>query len=201
LEPGTAVRLVFGLETEIQVVDAFEGLAITIPAGKTSVKSRFPTLEAFNILSIVKVNVDVPPKLTELGEKDFEKPGKEELTVKFALDPPLVPADEVSSPETFIWTPALDEVTFTVMAQELNPATEPPLYVIVPPPSGAVSVPPLQFVEAIAGSAIVTPAGSTSVKSNIVTPEALPVLSMLNVSVLTLPGPIVAGENDFEKPG
>ena len=91
-------------------------------------------------------------------------------------------------------------VTSTVTVQVSPAPTLPPLKVIVPPPSAAVTMPSTQVVEAFAGSAIATAPGKTSVKASSVTvPPAL--LPMVKVRVVVLPGPIVLGENAFEKAG
>jgi len=64
---------------------------------------------------------------------------------------------------------------------------------MVPPPSAATSV-PSQVETPFAGVARVTPAGKVSVNARSVV--VLPSTSvMVNVSVLTLPGPIVLGLN------
>ena len=75
----------------------------------------------------------------------------------------------------------------------------PPLKVTVPPPLGAVSVPP-QVVTGLAGVARVTPAGRVSVKARSVigVPWSLP---MENTSRLVLPGPMVSGWKTLEKDG
>ena len=64
--------------------------------------------------------------------------------------------------------------------------------VMVPPPSGAVRVPP-QVLVTLAGVAIVTPAGAGSVSVKARSLRAVAVLVMTNWRVLTLPGPIVSG--------
>src|SRR6056297_804784 len=74
----------------------------------------------------------------------------------------------------------------------------PPESVMVVPPSGALSVPP-QSESAEAGSAIVTPAGRLSLNARLETGKA-PKFSISKRSVVALPGPIVAGLNDFSKP-
>ena len=67
--------------------------------------------------------------------------------------------------------------------------------VIVLPPSGALRVPE-QKVVAFAGEAMVTPAGRLSVKSKLLAPLEVRLVTV-NSSVLTLPGPMVAGLKDL----
>jgi hypothetical protein len=148
---------------------------------------------------MVKVNVLRAPKTMEFGEKALLKPGRFVTTVRPALAGPLLPALDVKSPDTFICVPGVLLVTSTVIEHILLPATTPAVKVIVPPPSGAVRVPP--HVElALAGVAIVTPAGKVSVNASRVAGDAAP-LMISKVRVLTLPGPIVVGPKDFEKDG
>jgi hypothetical protein len=71
---------------------------------------------------------------------------------------------------------------------------------MVPPPSGALTIPSIHVVDALAGLAITTPFGSGSVKAKSSTGEGIK-LVMVKVSVETLPGPIVSGENVLVKPG
>lgn len=84
------------------------------------------------------------------------------------------------------------------------PPTSPSLKVIVSPLAGAMRRgAPLQVVEALAGSAMVTGPGKTgkvSVNDRPVTGVALP-LVIVKVIVLTLPGPMVLGVKTLEKVG
>jgi hypothetical protein len=83
---------------------------------------------------------------------------------------------------------------------QLAPVPTPPSEkTMVLPPSGALTVPP-QLELLLAGEAIVIPAGNTSTKA--MSSTGIPSgLIIVNVSVLTLPGPIVLGENDLENVG
>ena len=70
---------------------------------------------------------------------------------------------------------------------------------MLPPLAGADKFVAPQLLEALAGSAIVTSAGKTSVKANPVSgPPELFDISKRNV--LTLPGPMEAGEKALVKP-
>ena len=62
----------------------------------------------------------------------------------------------------------------------------------VDPPSGAVTTPSIHVVTALAGVAMVVPAGRLSVNARSLTGDELP-LVMVKVRVAVLPGPIVAG--------
>ena len=70
---------------------------------------------------------------------------------------------------------------------------------MLPPPSGAVTV-PSQSEVTFAGDAIVTPAGRLSVNARLPTADE-PTFVMLNRRVVTLPGPMVSGENTLLKVG
>jgi hypothetical protein len=155
--------------------------------------------DPFAVLSIVNVSLLLPPRETDDGLKLFVKPGRSVATVKLALAVPLFPALDVRSPETFMYVPAEPPTTSTVSEHDAEAATEPSLKAIVPPPLGAVSVPP-QVVEAFAGAAIVTPAGKMSVNAKSATGDPTS-LAISNRSVETPPGPIVPGTKAFEKLG
>jgi hypothetical protein len=112
---------------------------------------------------------------------------------------PLLPELDVRSPDVLLWVPGVLLVTSTETEQLPDEATEPSLNVITLPPSGANSV-PSQVDVALAGVAIVTPAGRLSENARSWTGiESL--FEMLNHSVLTLLGPIVSGSKTLEKPG
>ena len=73
----------------------------------------------------------------------------------------------------------------------------------MPPPAGAERMDPSsvsQSVLALAGLAMFTPIGKTSVKLRLVTGKR-PLLSIVNTSLLTLPGPMVLGWNSLAKLG
>jgi len=77
---------------------------------------------------------------------------------------------------------------FTINVQVVPPATEPSLKVIVPPPSGAVRMPPVQVDTSLAGVAIVTSAGRVSVNARSVTGEPELVLLIVKMRVEVAPG-------------
>jgi hypothetical protein len=136
-----------------------------------------------------------------LGEKLLVNPGRFVATVKSALAVPWLPAFEVRVPDTFMCVPGVLLVTLTVTLQVALAMTCPLLKEIVVPPAGAVTTPLVQVVPAAAGVAMVTPAGRTSLKARFMTPVECALLLMTKVSVLTLPGPIVAGEKLLVKVG
>ena len=93
-------------------------------------------------------------------------------------------------------------MTSTLIVHVEKLPTRPPASEIVSPPSGAVTV-PSQPLTTLAGDAIAMFGKSESVSLNArpVVGVALSVLSIVNVSVLTLPCPIVSGENALVNPG
>jgi len=196
--PGTAINV--PPPDEIQFVDALFGLAISIPAGRISVKSRFRTLAVLCSLSIMNVRVLLSPKNTDVGAKLLLNPGREVLTSRLSVAVPLLPADEVRLPVRFVCVPITEDVTFTVITHEDWPLSFPPEKLIVFPPLGASNIPSSHVDDALAGAAIVTSIGNTSVKVKSVTGDAS-LLIMVNVMVVTLPGPISFGANSFENSG
>ena len=112
--------------------------------------------------------------------------------MRSALAVPLLPADEVSAPLTFEWTPTVLLVTSTETVQVCEAWTLPSVSVIESLPACAVSVALPPFIVVFAGDATVRPLGRVLVNARSVTGLALS-LVMVNVSVLLLPGPIVAG--------
>lgn len=183
-----------------QVVEAFAGSAITSPTGKLSVKFNDPKADTFAVLSMVNVRVLLDPKFTVLGEKLLENPGRVDTTFKSSVAVPLLPSLEVKSSETFVCVPTMLLVTSTLTMQFCELATLPPLKLIEVSASGALTIPSVHVVDALAGLAITTPFGRGSVKAKSSTGEGLK-LAMVNVSVETLPGPIVSGTNVLVKFG
>jgi hypothetical protein len=107
----------------------------------------------------------------------------------------LLPALELKVTAGLVCIPGVLAVTSTVTVQDEKLASSASESVMVEPPLGALKLPAEsrgQSVEAIAGSAIITAAGKASVKAILVTGVPLP-LVIVNVIVLTLPGPIVSG--------
>ena len=123
------------------------------------------------------------------------------VTVRVAVAVPLLPADEVRSPVTFVWVPTVLLVTSTLSVQVDAPATVPAVRLIDPLDATAVGVPPQVFATPGVG-ATVTPAGSASVKSSPVDAVvAFAVLSIVNVSVLVPPLAIGSSANAFVNTG
>lgn len=204
--PGSAVIVVSGELALTQSVDALLGLATSMPAGRLSVKSRLPTLEALRELSIVNVNVLRLPRETEPGAKLLLNPGRLLSTVRSTgrLDGGSPSSSSyVNVTAGFVWTPGVLAVTLTVTVQLFKAPRLPSLKLMVPPPSGAVTTPFRQVVEALAGVAIsISPGtvGNTSVNSNSVTPTGS-LFVIVNVIVLILPGPMVLGVKTLLKVG
>ena len=114
---------------------------------------------------------------------------------------PLLPADDVRSPVKLVCTPNVPAVTSTMTVQVSPAPRRPSEKVMVPPPPEALSVASSQSVEALAGSAMSTSPGTvgrTSVNARLVTGPPR-VLSMVKISVLTLPGPMVSGLKNLEE--
>ncbi len=202
LDPGTAVTTPVDMLKE-QVVAAFEGPATTIPVGRISVKLMIKAAVLFNELSMVKVRVLRPPRLTEAGAKLLLNPGRSVATVRVSLAVPLSGAEDIRTLLVFMWAPTVLAVTSTLTVQVSPTPRTPPLKVMVPPPAGAVTTPRRQVVEALAGVAMSTSpgiVGSTSVNAMSVI-GTVSVLVMVKVSVETLPGPIVSGVKTLVKVG
>ena len=183
-------------------VVAFAGLAIVMPGGRVSVKSKKFMSETFKRLSIVKVRVERDPSETLDGENDFENPGNAPETIRSAVAAPLLPAEDVKSPDILLCVPSVLEVTSTETVQlELPPTPEPgsPVNVMVAPPSGALSVPP-QVADALAGVAMNMPAGKLSLNARLVSGLALG-LVMVKTSIVVLPGPMLSGVKTLLKVG
>ena len=83
LDPAAAVSV-----PPLQVANAFAGVAITNPAGRSSLTSRLSAAAVLAVLSIVRVNVLLPPNAIGLGPKLFPNPGGG-FTVSVALAVPL----------------------------------------------------------------------------------------------------------------
>lgn len=109
----------------VQVVEAFDGVAIFSCEGIVSVKARLVADAVLMLLSIVKVSLLVPPSRIGLGEKLLLNPGAA-FTVRVSLGVPLVPSDEVRAPEVFRCAPASLLVTSTVTVQLEVAGTVPP---------------------------------------------------------------------------
>ncbi len=76
------------------------------------------------------------------------------------------------------------------------------LVVLVPPSvKPAVTTPPVQVVDALAGVATTMPPGRRSVNARLLAACPLAVLSMVNVRVLVSPGVMVLGEKLLLNPG
>ena len=122
------------------------------------------------------------------------------------------PEAELSSLEILINSPIVPDTTSTVTVQifpanntsnpaKLNPEADKLTWL---DPLTAVSVRPvgpIQVVLALAGEAIIMPAGKVSVNCKLVKLLAFKVLSIKKVKVLGAPKPTVDGAKDFENPG
>ncbi len=142
-----------------------------------------------------------PPSLTGLSAKDLVKPsaGLSDGIPIVTLAFPLLPALEVRSPEIMLNGPSAKRVTPTLAEQLALAPNEPPVKVIVFPPSVASKVPP-QSLMGLAGLLKTTPAGRF--RLNLRSFIAVPLLFWIsNVSSLQLPIPTVSGDKLIEKLG
>lgn len=142
-----------------------------------------------------------PPSLTGFSENDLVKPsvGPSEGIPIATLAFPLFPASEVRSPETMLNGPSAKRVTPTLAEQLALAPTDPPVKVIVFPPSVALKVPP-QSLRGLAGSLRATPAGRFKMNPRLLT--AVPLLFWTSkVSSAQLPIPTASGDKLIEKLG
>ncbi len=100
----------------------------------------------------------------------------------------------------FVNVPATGEVTSTVIAQDVMPWLRLPVTATEVPPSGAVTTPEGQVVEA-SPSAIVRPAGSASVKDQPFFAASSSVFVTVSVSVEVSPATTLAGLKDLSSCG
>jgi hypothetical protein len=113
---------------------------------------------------------------------------------------------EVISPDTFSRRPppvamvSTETVHVAPAATEASPPNKGP-YVKVLLPGVADKVPPVQVVDALAGSAMTSPVGRESLNERLKANEPLAELSILKVSVLRAPLWTTEGEKLLEKPG
>jgi hypothetical protein len=129
----------------------------------------------------------VAPILAVVGVKEEMVGAGFSPTINESEAVPLLPKEEVRSPDVLTWVPVLMLVTSASTVQVLLAAAVPPVYEITLEPATAVRAPPVQVVEALAGSAITTSAGRLSVKSKRVAFTTEPVLLMVKVRVLVPP--------------
>ena len=158
------------------------------------------------------MNILDPPDTARLSEKsidvtavpqtpDYVRGGGGNTSCKDAATLWVKPSGTTlagMTPDTFVAVEV--PITLTVMLQASLALSVPPVRLMVPPPSGALRVLFSQSVKALDGVAIVTPAGRLSVNAKSVTRVVDSELSMSKRSVVVLPGPMVAGMNDLEKP-
>ena len=142
-----------------------------------------------------------PPSLTGLSAKDLVKPsaGPFEGIPIVTLAFPLFPASEVRSPEIMLNGPSARRVNPTLAEQLALEPKEPPVRVIVFPPSVASKVPP-QSLMGLAGSLRTTPAGRFRVKLRSFISAPL-LFWTSKVSSAQLPIPTVSGDRLIEKLG
>lgn len=135
----------------------------------------------------------------------MENPARVASTTKSSVAVPELPSVEVKSPETFTsvtGAPAAGAkllTTSTSTLQKAPGAKRPALRLILLAPFGALKMAKgLQLVLALPGEAIVKPVGKVSVKA-MSSAAVAPGLVILNVKVLTLPGPMIFEANVLVK--
>lgn len=170
----------------------FGGSATIIPEGRLSVKLRLPTAPPV-LFSMVKLSVDLSPTFIVFGVNDLLNKGTSPSTFKTTLLVPELPRLLVRSPVVIVWGPMTVPVTFTSNKQELLAPKEPPVNVIVLPPSKAVKlVPAPESTHPMLGApgvAITTPAGKFVVRFKLVIATGS-LLKIVNLKVETEPGAI-----------
>lgn len=142
-----------------------------------------------------------PPSLTGLSANDLVKPsaGPSEGIPIVTLAFPLFPASEFKSPEIILNGPSAKRVTPTLAEQLALAPNEPPVKVIVFPPSVASKVPP-QSLMGLAELLKTTPAGRF--RLNLRSFIAVSLLFWISkVSSAQLPIPTVSGDKLIEKLG
>ncbi len=100
------------------------GVAITTLVGRVSLKAMAVSALVPAVLSMVKVKVEISPGKMLSGPNTFEKVG---TTVRVSVAGPLLPADEVRSPDVLRCEPTTELVTSTTTVQLAPAATVPPL--------------------------------------------------------------------------
>ncbi|CUH65089.1 hypothetical protein TG4357_01681 [Thalassovita gelatinovora] len=123
------------------------------------------------------------------------------VTLSVAAAVPLLPKDDVRSSDTLSASPTVAEVTSTLTSQLDPAATVPPVKLTLSVLAVAVSVPPEQVLVAFGVDATVIPAGKLSLNSSAVAETNAALLSMVKVSVVTLPCTMLSGANALAKPG
>ena len=144
----------------------------------------------------------VAPTAIIWGEKVFVKLGAFR-TSSVSVAVPLLPSDDVRSPDVFTNVPDLKTLWTSTLTEQVAPgATVPPVKVMLVPNVGALSVPP-QVVAAFGDSAIETSVPRLSVKLRPLAPTVFAVLLIVKVSRLlsNKPRAIIFGANDLLNPG
>ena len=134
------------------------------------------------------------------GDATMEKPGLALSMVRSADAPTKRPPELVKSPVVFVCTPGVELVTSTEISQVAPAEKRSWIKLTLFPPAAAVTCPE-QLPDKFNGECNVTASGRVLVNSTFATGLALAALSITYVSLETLPGAIVDGENDVDKVG
>lgn len=172
-----------GLNVPPQVLVAAGVAATSKPAGKLSVIASPFSVKAFGLVKLI-VNVDVPFKGIEVGEKLLATVGGAATNSVAEAVKPRPPCVETTAPVVLSFEPAVVALT-TTLIEQLAPAEAiaPPVKLMLVAIAAAVNVPPQEFIApGVVWTSI--PAGKVSLTATPVTPAGLPTgLVMVMVSV------------------
>jgi len=158
-EPATAVAV------PPQVLVNPFGVAMTIPAGKVSVKATPVSATALAAgFVIVKVNDVVPFRGTVAAPKALAMDGGATTLMLAEAVPPVLPSVDVTFPVVLFFVPAAVPVTLIAKVQEVLCASEAPVRLITLVACVPVIVPPPQDPVSPLGVATTNPTRSVSPK-------------------------------------
>ncbi len=177
----------------VHVEDSPVGLAMVRFAGKVSLTlTVVRVVPAFGLVK-VKVTVEKPPELMDVGLKDLVTVGGE-LTVKLAVAVrPVPPFVEVTALVVLVAVPPVVSVTVAVTVQLAAPAIEPPVNFI----DVVVEVVTEPLVHVVAAPVCVMPDGRLSVTATPVSVVDALGFVIVRVRVDVPPEPMPVGLNDL----
>mmetsp|Transcript_28767 Transcript_28767/g.54569 ORF Transcript_28767/g.54569 Transcript_28767/m.54569 type:complete len:242 (+) Transcript_28767:949-1674(+) len=169
---------VLTLSVPPQVLDGFDGSAMTSPSGKVSLKVASAISIRLPVLSMSMVRVETSPCAILAGAKDLAKPGASaRVTSMPALAPSAVTRSEVRSPDSLKMSLALSTRTVVEIVQ-VSPAARVPFASVRDVPSVArLAVPPQVLLTVL--DVVISPSGKLSVKARLPAAMALALLSMV----------------------
>ena len=186
----------------VHVVDAFGGVATIKPDGNGSLIVTSSASINAPVLFMVNVNVATSPWVIDATENDFSNVGIGAAVISnVAVAVPELPKDEVISSVKFTRSPVIADVTSTVIVHVSPVGIAPLAYVTAPAPTAPVSVPPVQVVDAFAGSAMNIPVGNVSTTLTFSASISASVFANVMVNVVTSPCGIAATANALSMVG